>query len=271
MSHIQENREFLTENYFASAASCIFGFLSVANFYLTLKYGGYFMHLIVAACLMECIGYATIAEGDMSTYVIFPVAKLFLALVNYTVIGRLLRASRREFILCFRSQFVYLLLQASGVVTIFLQPLCGLMMGLTFHSRDSREICSGLMILLIRSSPFAYILSTVACSSSFGMWRIPELRKTFQCLFFSTGLIFISDVYHIFVYGSPGDSYVVSNEWPFIMFEMVTMLICCTVYTVLHFGKVTPTEFLRGDGKNERHLAMVGPENSFSLFLQQHK
>ena len=271
MSAIQRNRDFLTENHFASAASCIFGFLSAVNFYLTVKYGGSFMYLAVVACLMESIGYATIADGDMSTYVLFPVAKLFLALVNYTVIGRLLRASGEDFILCMRSQFVYLLLQASGVATIFLQPLCGIMMGLTFHPYDPTEIRSGLIILLIRSSPFAYILSTVAFSNNFGMWRIPELKKTFYCLFSSTGLVLISDVYHIIVYGSLNDSYIVRNEWPFIIFEMVTMLICCTVYTVFHFGMVTPKEFLLGDGKSDRHLAINGLENSMSLLRQQRK
>ena len=232
----------------------------MALFYLTVKHGGSFMYLAVLACLFESLGYATIGFGDNSTYVLFPVAKLIMCLVNYIVIGRLLRASGKDTIFSMDPQLVSALLQFIGAVTIFIQPIIGIMMALTGGGSGYMhdETGTGLILLLIRSTPFASILWTIAFSEDFLMWEIPELRGTFYCLFSTFGLILVSDIYGILAYTSPYESYLRTNEVPFIIFEMMTMLICFTVCTVFHYGRVTPMEFLRGYGRSAPLLGITG-------------
>ena len=261
MSLIKQNREFLRANHFASTALFSYGVLSAGLLYLTVKHGGSFMYLAVIACMLEYAAYRIIGRSDGSTYVYLPVAKLLLTLVNYIVIGRLLRASGKDTIFCVRTQIVSFLLQFSGFVTIFIQPLIGICMGLSGGSIGfpRGHVDEWILALLAKNIPFAFTLCTVAFK--FEMWEIPELRKTFYCLFSSTGLIFISDIYHIFAgFGGDANSYISTNEVPFIILEMTTMLICFTLFTVFHYGKVTPVEFLRGYGRNAPLFGITGRE-----------
>ena len=258
MSLVRPDRPYLRANHFASITSFSYGVLSVALLYLTVKHGGSFMYLAILACLLEYTGYDIIGESDISTYVFFPEGKLLLTLVNYVVIGRLLRASGKDTIFCVRIQFVSFLLQFSCFAIIFIQPIIATMMGLTVgHGVPGGDFNDWLLALLIKNIPFASILYTVAFSKKFAMWKIPELRKTFFCLFSSTGLIFVSDIYHICEKFAYYKSFIATNESPFIIFFL---LICFTLFTVFHYGKVTPIEFLRGYGRNAPLLGITGME-----------
>ena len=261
MSLIKQNREFLRANHFASTALFSYGVLSAGLLYLTVKHGGSFMYLAVIACMLEYAAYRIIGRSDGSTYVYLPVAKLLLTLVNYIVIGRLLRASGKNTIFCVWTQFVSFLLQFSHcVLTIIIHPIIVFMMAISYGFYYQDSAINWILALLIKNIPFASILYTVAFSKKFEMWKIPQLRKTFFCLFSSTGLIFLSDIYHIFASLSYYGSYVTTSEVPFIIFEMLTMLICFTLFTVFHYGKVTPMEFLRGYGRNAPLLGITGEE-----------
>ena len=256
------NRPYLGANHFFFTASFSYGVLSLALLYFTVKHGGSFMYLAVVACMLECHGYNTIGrDNDDPTYIYFPAAKYLLTLVNYIVIGRLLRASGKNTIFCVWTQFVSFLLQFSHcVLTIIIHPIIVFMIAISYGFYYQDSAINWILALLIKNIPFASILYTVAFSKKFEMWKIPQLRKTFFCLFSSTGLIFLSDIYHIFASLSYYGSYVTTSEVPFIIFEMLTMLICFILFTVFHYGKVTPIEFLRGYGRNAPLLGITGEE-----------
>ena len=233
----------------------------MALFYLTVKHGGSFMYLAVLACSLESFNYATIGdEMDTLTFVDWcSMAKFLMCSVNYIVIGRLLRASGKERIFCVNPQFVSPLLLFSGLVTIFIQPIYVFVMAFIVLDGGFGDLTAyGLILLLIRSTPFASILWTIAFSEKFLMWEIPELRGTFYCLFSTFGLILVSDIYGTLHFLSNRTSYYRTNIWTFIVFEMMTMLICFTVCTVFHYGRVTPMEFLRGYGRSAPLLGITG-------------
>ena len=266
MTLIKRNRPHLIANHFASAAFFLYGVLSVALLYLTVKHGDIFMYLAVIACMLECHGYYYItyfsdidsrylSTADISIYLHFPIAKLLITFINYNVIGRLLRASGR-------TRCVSFLLQFFCVLNIIIHPFIGFLMSFSdvVDSFDRWFVANILLSqLLMKNIPFAFTLCTVAFSKKFEMWEIPELRKTFYCLFSSTGLIFLGDVYLILQYYDYYGSYVTTNEAPFIILEMTTMLICFTLFTVFHYGKVTPIEFLRGYSRSSL-LGITGEE-----------
>ena len=262
MADIDESRMFLAKYHLTSAARFSYGVLSLALLYLTVKYGGSFMYLAVFACMVEYQTYTERYETDMTPLSLqFPNGKLFLSLVNYILVGRLLRASGKEFIFCMRTQYVSLLLQLSGVVTIIVHPFNLLNLALSSPgSLPTGDVGNKLLGLSIRSTPFGTILWIVAFASDYDLWEVPELRKTFYCLFSSTGLLFINDVYNIFFLRSHHESYIATNEVPFIIFEILLSLICFTLFTAFHYGKVTPREFLRGYGKNAPLLGVTGLE-----------
>ena len=270
MSLIEPNRVLLTDLAgIVGIARYSYAVLFLALLFQTLRYGGSFMLLAVVACILEFVGYSAAFEDYAFANPHLPTAKLLVNMVNYIVIGRLLRASGKDTIFCAISQFVSFLLQFSTVLYIIFQPILSVVMCIGRHGLSlPSDVDIEVPILVIRSIPFASILWTLAFSEDFLMWEIPELRKTFYCLFSSSTLVLLSDIYHIFYGFQDYGSYVLSRKYHFILFEMMTMLSCFTLFTVYHYGKITPIEFLRGYGRNAPLFGITGREYKPANLLQ---
>ena len=269
MSLVVPNRVHLTDLAgIVIIARYSYAVLFFALLFQTVRYGGSFMLLAAVACALEFVGYSAAFDDSAFANPYLPSAKNLVNLVNYIVIGRLLRASGKDTVLCVSMQFVSFLLQFSIFLTIMVQPLVWLIMGLNNSSAgggpgdpmDVAHIDLWLNALVIRSTPFASILWTLAFSEEFLMWEIPELRKTFYCLFASSTLVLISDIYHILFGYWNYKSYVLVTKWPFMIFEMITMLSCFTLFYVYHYGKITPIEFLRDYGRDAPLFGITGRE-----------
>ena len=74
------------------------------------------------------------------------------------------------------------------------------------------------------------------------MWDAINIRGTFLCLYLTSGLIYLRNVYRIVSYASPPKSDINIHEGYFIAFESTAIFLAMAVYSVLHFDRVLPVD-----------------------------
>ena len=85
-------------------------------------------------------------------------------------------------------------------------------------------------------------MSVVAFGAEWRMWDAVQLREAFICLYITSALIYVRNLYRIVNYASPTTSDIVTHEAYFIVFEGVSIFVCFVIYSAFHFGRVLPRD-----------------------------
>jgi hypothetical protein len=239
-------------HYIPSKENCyafivLFACVSVVILGLNITYRSYnFNYILFVAGILEVLGYALrlqilteAATGPLvvSEFVLI-VCPILLALVNYLVVARFM-IMRNKGVCCIKPKVLSALFLSSDVLCFFIQASAGglIAQGVEF---GVNLLVIGLVVQLAFFSLFIYIMTLVAFGPEWRMWDAVLLRESFICLYVTSGLIYLRNLYRIVNYASPVTSDINIHEGYFIAFEGTAIFLSMVVYSALHFGRVLP-------------------------------
>jgi len=246
----------------------VFAVLTLVHFMLAIRFhkGGRFMWIAVVSALFETLGYccrySVINVPGAWSYLFFiiftVVTPVLIALINYIVVGKLLRISEHKIpICCCWCCCSCCTLGASGLKCIFLfidivcavcQTGGGVVMVVAFAMGNTTlsnigSVCllAGLVIQLVFFVAFAYVVSLIILEKKYmgplhAKLGHPRVKSIFIGLTFTMVLLFIRNVYRIAEYTSGTDGYAVTHEWVFFTFESAPIALSFIGYAIWHFG-----------------------------------
>jgi len=235
-----------------------FAVFTVVLLGLTLKFGGRYMYFLVASALLETIGYgmrvmiaqAVPAKPSLTSYMIFALFTLlppiFMALVNYYVVGKLIEASGKTVRLLGRElhhNHVARVFLGGDILTLWIQGGgSGLLIiqNTTFNTLGLAVVLFGLVLQLFFFVAFVWIIRRVAVDAEY--WtpmaaRLPKLKQIYLGLNLTIGFLFVRNVYRIVEFAlSSQPSINQPMELVFFLFESTAILSALFCYSVFHFG-----------------------------------
>eukprot|EP00292_Cryptomonas_paramecium_P008548 CAMPEP_0113699350 /NCGR_PEP_ID=MMETSP0038_2-20120614/23264_1 /TAXON_ID=2898 /ORGANISM="Cryptomonas paramecium" /LENGTH=283 /DNA_ID=CAMNT_0000622709 /DNA_START=43 /DNA_END=891 /DNA_ORIENTATION=+ /assembly_acc=CAM_ASM_000170 len=206
----------------------------------------YIWILFVCACL-ETVGYGARVEctqsGALGTFIIQAVVILVvpiaIALVNYIVVGLLLEAAGRQ-VYCLTPKRVARLFFASDVGAFFLQATGASMMANEASADFGQNLALiGVVVQLGFFTAFVGLIVQVAVGSDFRLFHVPDLKPVFYSLFTTSSLLYLRNIYRTIEF-LDRHGYVASNEWVFVVFETVAVILCFVAYSFWNFGRLLP-------------------------------
>lgn len=225
-----------------------FSVVTVISLFMTIKYGGgKVMYIVPAMGAMEVLGYILrltfIGNALLTSYIVSTLFILLppiaLALVNYTVVGRLLhQAGKPVKVFCWQvtEKRITRIFLGSDFACFFLQAAGGGQMA----SKDPKAqdigratILGGLAIQVIFFTAFVYTLLAISVFPAHGLNKVSSLRGVFWGLWMTTICIYIRNVYRLAEFSTTA---VMSVEWAFYVFESGAILFAFVGYCIFHFG-----------------------------------
>jgi hypothetical protein len=255
-------------------AIIIFFLASMVIGYMTIRFKGHYMWVIVFSGLFEAIGYIIrivsinkntlgVFIGSTALLIITPIA---LAFVNYLVFGIILKQYDRKLIFL-RPKWIAGGFLTSDILAFVLQlGASGLLVSKDTKMQNiGRNIfIVGFVFQLIFFTCFIWLtLHATVVSPRFRLFRVKSLRMTFIGLWVTIGLIFARNIFRAVEYIVPSTSPVVTYEWPFYVFEFGPIALSMVGYCVFHFGKYLPA-----DGAWVEHLKAHKIEIKKEQFFQ---
>jgi len=216
-----------------------------------------YMHLITFTGLMEVVGYAlriyaSLCE-DVSclntnafivTTVAILIAPIFLATVNYVVVGKLLKATGKS-VLCIKASHATCFFLTADILCFLIQ--CSAAALLTSKNPSQQDqgksiVLLGLGLQLFFFTGFAFIALYMAFSKKFSMMTNQTLRPVFIGLFVSIICLYIRNVYRCVEFASGYNSDLVKHELIFFLLETLPILVAFGAYIYYHFGRDLPSD-----------------------------
>ena len=268
---------------FAIVACVVFGLLTLVLTVQTLQYRQWFAAILAIGALLEFIGYLLRAVIHQTwsknlfivSYVFILVCPNFFALVNYTVVGRLLPSlpttprsptclripiitdSTGIFIPSRIAKFFFL----SDLIAFFIQG--GAAGFLTSSNPDTVKtgqsiVEGGLGWALAFIALFFFVTLYVYLSPTYLTRTHPDvyyIRRMYISLTVTITLLLIRSIYRMVEYVTGSTGYVSEHEWMFGVFDTLLMALTCVMYCVWPYGKYLPQIHYPGQGE-----AKVGKE-----------
>jgi len=216
-----------------------------------------YMHLITFTGLMEVVGYslriyASLCE-DVSclnttafivTTVAILIAPIFLATVNYVVVGKLLKATEKS-VLCIRASHATCFFLTADILCFLIQCSAAALLtskNATQQNQGKSIVLFGLGLQLFFFTGFAFIALYMAFSKKFNMMANQTFRPVFLGLFVSIVCLYVRNVYRCVEFASGYDSEIVKHELIFFLLETLPILVAFCAYIYYHFGRYLPAD-----------------------------
>jgi len=273
----------------ASAAldAGLFAALVLPLMILTFVYGGRFMYIVAATSAIESLGYGlrilATQEQALGPFIgstlLLLMAPIALALVNYIVVARLVKAMGKPVPVCgiaLKPSQISKLFLTSDVVCFFVQAAGGGLLSIGTEDMNqvgTAVVLTGLAIQLSFFFAFCWIVYCLRTRDEFELKFIPSLRPVFTGLVITISLLLVRNVYRVVEFSSGISGYVAVNEWVFNIFETLPIFLAVVAYAMFHFGRLlecaskNPTwiaelEALRRESLNgDKRMASLGEEN----------
>jgi hypothetical protein len=242
----------------AAAAIALFLVITLANTAATRRHArpqSRFLYFITATGVMEVIGYATrIAVLHVHRITLLIITSLFLilppialAVVNYSVVGKLMHASGRGMGRWMQPKHVVRLFLGSDLFCLCIQGAGGAQMVSTDPAAaqmGQRVILFGLAVQLAFFAAFTYVAARLRRDASFNLVRVRNIDAIYHVIYATIALLFLRNVYRVveFAERSSQGSYISENEWLFYIFETLPILLVCAIYTRWHLGALLPND-----------------------------
>jgi hypothetical protein len=163
------------------------------------------------------------------------------AVVNYTILGKLVRAADTKIWLAPTKVAKAFLI--SDVVCFFFQAAGGGQMvstSKTMAQAGQAMVLFGLILQLVFFSVFlamsvkAYSLKGLNPRTS----GQPRMLRVWGLLWGTMALLYIRNIYRVVEFAQLSDAtaYVTVNEWLFYVFESIPIFLCCVAYCIWHPG-----------------------------------
>lgn len=270
LTHHQKVLEYFHYNASEAGADiwiALFGFTTILGFLMSLQYPkAKFMHIFVFSGALECAGYGTRLESiwhptlpPFVTSVLFILlAPIFLALVNYIVVGKLIEPTGKK-IGCINPTSISYVFFASDFIGLIIQGIGGSVLASAKtqiqFDLGANIILAGLAVQVGFFTVFTYMMLVSAFGREFRMYDRPELKSAYNVLFTTTILIYVRNIFRLIEYAVPHTSYIPTHEWLFFTFESAPIFLVTAIYCIWHFGALLPDDVLMhsmGSSKNEK-------------------
>ena len=262
---------------FAAVVAVLFFIAGALAFYQTRKFGGGpMMKVLVGSCWAEMLGYilriVAIEDITLTNYILTTlfilITPIFIALIAYLVIGHILRRVGKPIkVLCktFTAESIARFFVASDVACFFLQATGGSMLAIqdtNTQNLGKAIVVGSLVIQLAFFTAFTYIVYRVNFDEAYLCKNVLALNPVFICLWCTIILLYIRNIYRTIEFSSGWTSYVDTNEWCFMAFESVPILLACYTLSAFHFGRLMEFKSL------EKALWIVQVEEARVLYDQ---
>lgn len=207
-----------------------------------------YMHILTFTGLMEAVGYGfriyTIQSASLTGFIITTllilISPIALAVVNYVVVGKLLRASGKQ-IGFLKANHITRLFLASDVFSFLMQGGAGGLLASkdpTMQDIGKNVVLVGLAIQTLFFTAFVLISVYIAFSRRFALIHVDALKPVFSGLFLTITCLYIRNIYRFVEFASGVESPIVTSELIFNMFETLPIFVSFCIYGINHFGKL---------------------------------
>jgi hypothetical protein len=241
-----------------------FGLACIIGVGLFMKYRSKakFMFILPGSALLECIGYITRVLsaqnpelGPFVVSVLFVLlAPIILALINYTVVGKLIEPTGKR-IGCIKPSVISYVFFASDFIGLIIQAIGGSVLASAdtqaAYTLGANIILAGLAIQVGFFTIFTYMMYVAAFGADFRLYDRVDLKTAFNVLFVTTILIYVRNIFRLIEYAAPHDSYIPTQEWLYFVFESTPILVACVIYCGYHFGAILPDDVLQAHGQSK--------------------
>lgn len=211
-----------------------------------------YMHILTFTGLMEAVGYGTriyatesaSLSGFIVTTLLILISPIALAVVNYVVVGKLLRATGRQ-VGFLKANHITRLFLASDVFSFVMQGGAGGLLAskdAVMQDIGKDIVLIGLAIQTFFFTMFVVVALYIAFHNSFALIKIDELKPVFSGLFLTIACLYIRNIYRFVEFASGIESPVVTSELVFNMFETLPIFVSFCIYAIHHFGKLLPKD-----------------------------
>jgi hypothetical protein len=206
-----------------------------------------YVWIIFSCAVLEAIGYGARVHASENAALMSYIAQSFLilvvpialALVNYIVVGKLLKATGKR-VLCMAPQRIAKAFLISDIVCFVLQSGgSGMMTQASMKQMGEANTIAGIVMQLSFFTAFCILTYHIAFGSNFRLYDIPHLQPVFRALLTTSVLLYIRNIYRIAQFADI-DGYVGTHEWLFDVFETFTIFLCFVAYAHWHFGRLLP-------------------------------
>lgn len=232
-------------------ATVVFGYLNYTYARRTDNPSKY-MHILTFTALMEAVGYGfriyTTNSANLTGYIVTTllilISPIALAVVNYVVVGKLLRATGKQ-VGFLKASHVTRLFLASDVFSFIMQGGAG---GLLASKDEVMQdigkniVLIGLAIQTLFFTMFVLVSVYIAFHKSFALFKVDALKPVFSGLFLTITCLYIRNIYRFVEFASGIESPVVTSELIFNMFETLPIFVAFCIYGIHHFGKLLPKD-----------------------------
>jgi hypothetical protein len=167
--------------------------------------------------------------------------------VNYAVVGKLMRASGQSMGRWMQPHHVTRFFFASDMLCLFIQGAGGAQMSSADPNAaklGQTTILAGLALQLGFFAAFTWVAARMRASAVFQLHRVRNIGLVYRVLYATIGLLFIRNFYRVvdFAQSDDADAYIPRSEWMFYVFETLPILLVMLTYTVWHFGRILPDD-----------------------------
>mmetsp|Transcript_12906 Transcript_12906/g.17702 ORF Transcript_12906/g.17702 Transcript_12906/m.17702 type:complete len:302 (+) Transcript_12906:31-936(+) len=234
----------------------LFGVTAIVGLFMSMRYKATYMYILPFCAAIEAAGYGTRLQSaenpELTPFIVSTLfillAPIFLALINYTTVGKLIESTGRR-IGCINPSSISYWFFASDFAGLIIQGIGGsvLASATTQATFDlgANIILAGLSIQIFFFSVFTFMMFQSAYSSTFNLYARDDLKTAFNVLFSTTILIYVRNLFRLIEYASGHTSYITTHEWCFFTFESAPMFLVCLAYCIWPFGATLPDEFLK--------------------------
>lgn len=259
LTHNQQILQYF--HYYASEDGAIvlmalFGFTAVVGFASAIRYPkAKFMFIHSFSAALETVGYGmrykTILDPVLGPFIVsvlfILLAPIFLALINYIVVGKMIESTGKN-VACIKPSFISYVFFASDFAGLIIQGIGGSVLASAktsaAYSLGSSIILIGLAIQVGFFTLFTFMMLVAAFGKDFRMYYRDDLKTSFNVLFFTTIMIYVRNIFRLIEYAVPENSYIPNNEWLFFTFESAPILLVCITYCFWSFGHLLPEDIL---------------------------
>ena len=226
-------------------ALVMFTLLGLINLAITCKTRAWFMLTIAFTAGLEVAGYACriimLHKPAYDPYVamqaLLIVSPIFLALVDYSATGKLMRMAHgggrlhpawvaRGF---FASDILCLAIQGGGA-------------GLSSSEKTGNQnvakslLIIGLVLQLVFFTIFTAITLYMNLKTKYGLRGVRAFRPIFFCLYSTIALMYIRSIFRVIEFSGGWFGYAATHESYFYCFDFLMIFFCFVIFTVFHFG-----------------------------------
>lgn len=255
---------FVPTNAASIAPLAWFGVMTLLMLALNLRFGGgKFMYILVVSAAMEVAGYGarlyislrTDQIQSLTPYMIYALFVLlppiFLALVNYFVVGRLLTIINKPVRMVFTLQphHIAKVFLSSDIITLIIQSTGAGMLAIQNASANKAGMgiaLAGLAIQLVFFVGFIWICFYIRFTSSY--WtplsaKLPTITRIYIGLFWTIAMLLIRNIYRLAEFSMVSEDFLHPYlEWIFFTFDSVLIFLAFVGYAVFHFGLLLQAE-----------------------------